>query len=233
MPLCHGTDDTMGRHGYYYYKYVPFDWSDSPNPTARVDYSRTFVMNTLEPYVKNDQIMSSPGMDEYLYRASVGVVSGKKKGTTTYAYNGLLHAYDHEAIVSVENLTLFTAANGNRVGVGAGFANPALKCNTPYEPCFYHPRLNYSCQVASGGKGAMYTKYDGDSSSYWLYKKGQNWAFNDSHAKFRRVGSTLSPNRSDPETDPWVFYNDEGHAGSYYWDGCHPYLFRPDYTFDN
>jgi prepilin-type N-terminal cleavage/methylation domain-containing protein len=232
MPLGHGIDDSTGINGYNYYKYVPADWSDSPSPTFRVDYSRTFVMNTLQPYVKNDQIMAAPGQSQYLYHTSEGIVPGKKKGTTTYGYNGFLHSYNHTAIARVAQLPLFTESNGNRVGIGVGFANPALSCATAYEPCYYRPRTSSGCQTGNGNRGSMYTRMDNASSSYWVYKRGANWAFNDSHAKFRRLGGTLSPNHTDWRSDPYTLYNDRGQAGYYWWNGCHAWFFRPDYQFD-
>ncbi len=233
MPLGHGDNDSTGQSGYNYYKYVPADWSDSPSPKFRVNFSRSHVMNTLQIYVKNDQIMASPGMTEYLYHTGEGVL--KKKGTTTYGYNGILHGYNYTAIVAVAELPLFTQSNGNSIGMGVGFANPTLRCTTAYEPCYFKPRTGGGCQTGNGSRGSMFTKFRGSASSYWVYKKGQNWSFNDSHAKFRKVGATLglatSGPRTNPETDPWVFYNEQGHAGYYYWNGCHAYLFRPDYDF--
>ncbi len=231
MPLGHGINPATGQHGYNYYKYVPADWATTPTPPERVDYSKTFMLNAAFPYTKNNDIYAAPGMAPWDYQTTTPVVAGKKKGTTTYAYNGFLHGYGATAIASIAQLPLFTEANGNRVGVGVGFANPALDCPTNGGGCFYLPATNTGCATGNGNRGYMYTKFDSAASSYWTYKRGQNWTFADSHAKFRRVGATLSPGNTDWRVDPWTGYDQLGNAGYFWWNGCHAWLFRPDYDF--
>jgi hypothetical protein len=57
----------------------------------------------------------------------------------------------------------------------------------------------------------------------------------DTHAKWRRMGATLAPGATDYTTDPMTNYTAGGFAGDYYQDpyGCWPYLFRPDFDFNN
>jgi len=228
MPLGHGIDGA-GVHGYNYYKYVPHDWASPPDYAPRVLYSQSFVGNTIEPYTKNGQIQAAPGQADYIYQPTT--VAVKKKGTTTYGYNGFLHAYNSTAINTVAMLPLWTEANGNRVGVGVGFANPALDCPTPNSPCMYIAATS-SCSTSNGGRGFAYTKYDSANSSYWMYKRGANWTLADSHAKFRRLGATLAPNNTDWRTDPYTQYNSLGNAGYFWWNGCHAWLFRPDVNWN-
>ena len=232
MPLGHGINDANGQQGFNYNKYVPEDWAVAGIPPERVAYSANFVGNTIQPYVKNRQILAAPGQATTEYTNGV-LAAGKSKGTTTYAFNGLLHGYNSTAIVAVAELPLWTEANGNRVGVGLGFANPALNCATNNQPCYYRPSTTTGCQAGNGGISNMYTRFDNANSSYWLYKRGQNWSFADSHAKFRRVGATLAPQDTNARTDPWTQYNDRGQAGFYYCNApfcCHAYLFRPDFV---
>lgn len=233
MPLGHGVNDATGVHGHNFHKYSPADWAATPTPPERVNYSLTWANNAIQPYVKNDQIGEAPGVSQFIRPGSHdgAIAAGKKPADTTYAYNGLLHGYNSTAVVAVAQLPLWSEANGNRKSKGGGLANPALNCNTAFEPCTYKPRISTGCQVGNGATGAMYVKFDGSNSSYWLYKKGQNWSFVDSHAKFRRVGATIAPNSTDWRTDPWTGYNTLGHAGSYWYNGCHAWLFRPDYDF--
>jgi prepilin-type N-terminal cleavage/methylation domain-containing protein len=231
MPLGHGVNPANGQHGYNYYKYVPYDWAATPTPPERREYSQSYALNTLEPYIKNGDILAAPGLGPWEYQTTTPIAVGKKKGTTTYAYNGYLHGYSATAIAAPAQLPLFTEANGNRVGVGVGFANPALTCATVNSPCIYTPRGSAGCSSSNGGTGAMYTKFDSAVSSYWTYKRGQNWSFSDTHAKFRRVGATISPGATDWRNDPWTGYDAFGNAGSYWWNGCHAWLFRPDFNF--
>jgi prepilin-type N-terminal cleavage/methylation domain-containing protein len=242
-PLAHGEDGETGDHGWNWGKFVPWDWSTSTTQDFRKTVSTTFVMNTIQPYVKNNGVMASPGLTEYIYRPNDDVVPGKRKGTTTYTYNGLLHSYSATAVASVANLPLFTALRGNRVMVGTGFANPTLRCQD-VGPCIYIPRIpvaggNPTCQRQNGtwhgGRSAMFGRVNSASSSLWLYKRGANWSFADSHANFRRLGATLGEPTSGPRTDhnvdPFLWYNDRGQSGWYWTDFCHAYLFRPDYDY--
>jgi len=230
MPLGHGINDATGVSGYNFHKYSPADWAAAPNPPERVNYSWNWANNAIQPYVKNEQIHEAPGVSTFIRPTSHDGAAVKKPMNTTYGYNGLLHSFNSTAINTVAMLPLWTESNGNRMSKGGGLANPALNCATPYQPCMYLARTS-ACQAGNGGTGAMYVKFDGTNSSYWLYKRGQNWAFADSHAKFRRVGATLAPNSTDWRTDPWTGYNSLGHAGSYWYNGCHAWLFRPDYDF--
>ncbi|MCH8977665.1 MAG: prepilin-type N-terminal cleavage/methylation domain-containing protein [Armatimonadetes bacterium] len=240
-PLGHGEGILSGNvvHGYNWYKYVPYDWSDTTSQDFRKSVSTTFVMNTIQPYVKNNQIMASPGQAEYVYRGTEIVVPGKRKGTTTYSYNGVLQSYSTTAVASISSLPLFTEMNGNRVGVGVGFAIPALKCQLT-GPCSYIPRVYSAPGVVCvggrfstnthGGESRMYVRFQHADSSLWLYKRGQNWTFTDSHAQYRAMG-TIPDVETDHHLDPWLFYNNRGQSNTYWYDGCHVYLFRPDYEF--
>jgi prepilin-type N-terminal cleavage/methylation domain-containing protein len=240
MPLSHGVAGT-GQHGYNYHKYVPSDWAATPDTPLRVTFSQTFIMNTIQPYVKNYQIMEEPGMQLWKRPIShVGATAaGKKAYGTSYAYNGFLNGFGSSGINVVAQLPLWTESNGNRISYGGGFASPALFCNlTNFSPCVFVGQGSAGCvggayasATSHGGSGAMYQPFDSPNSSFWIYKKGQNWAFADSHAKFRRVGATLSPNDTDWRTDPFTGYNSIGNAGFYWYDGCHAWLFRPTYDF--
>lgn len=225
FPLQSGMSQA-GVWGYNYSKYVPADWTTTPTPAERYEYSLNFFMNTIQPYTKNYDMLSMPGASVTEYASTLPIAAGKKKETTNYAYNGLLTAYSSTAIADVAKLPFLTGANGKDAGKGWGFANPALDCGQVANAgCTYVP-----CGGSGNGSlGYIFTTYNG--SSYWAYSRGQNWAFADTHGKFRRVGATQSPGSTDWRTDPWTGYDASGHAGSYWYDGCHPWLFRPDYDF--
>ena len=55
-----------------------------------------------------------------------------------------------------------------------------------------------------------------------------NFALADGHSKWRRLGATLAPGATDYNVDPFTNYNGAGAPASYWWDGCHAWLFRPD-----
>jgi prepilin-type N-terminal cleavage/methylation domain-containing protein len=226
-PLQSGMSNT-GVWGYNFNKYAPADWPVTGVPAERVDYSRGFVLNSTQPYLKNYEMLAMPGSTGPEYQNTNPIAAGKTKHETSYAYNGFLSAYSHTAVTDVAKLPLLTAANGYAKGKGWGFANPALTCAVANQPCTYVPRNTSAgtCFTGNGGQGAMYLTYN--NASYWAYSRGQNWAFADGHAKFRRVGASTN---SDWRTDPWTGYDSGGRAGSYWWNGCHAWLFRPDYDF--
>jgi prepilin-type N-terminal cleavage/methylation domain-containing protein len=249
LPLGHGTNPATGISGFNYFKYVPADWAAAPNPPERVVYSYPFVLNAIDPYVKNEDIKMHIGMAKFVRPTThdpniVGIVPGKKPGNTSYAYNGLLHGYSSTAVISVAQLPMWTGLNGNRYSYGGGFASPALTCGTVNQPCFYRGRnTNGTCKTTNGGTGAVYQRFDHFNSNNWQYKKGNNWAFTDSHAKFRRVGATIVADdnndsagpHTDWRTDPNTGYHKNGYNNFYWCEApacCYPFLFRPDYDFN-
>ena len=238
-PLQSGAD-SAGVWGYNFNKYVPSDWSATPGNANRPIYSQGFFMNTIDPYTKNSEIKVATGINSSDYNPTETIAAGKRKQTTSYAYNGFLSSFSSTAVAAPAMLPLLTGANGTVGGQGWGFANPALTCDNPNEACVFVPGTPIpnspfsTCATKAGGaamngaKGAIFGTRDG--SSYWIYSKGQNWAFADGHAKFRAVGrgnsGTISP------TDPWAGYDlATGKATSYFWDQCHAFLFRPTYDF--
>jgi prepilin-type N-terminal cleavage/methylation domain-containing protein len=224
FPLQAGQDPS-GVWGYNYNKYVPADWSASPGNANRPYYSAGFFMNTIQPYVKSAAIKSYPGISGVAYNGGEPLAAGKQKETTSYAYNGFLTSYSSTAVAQPSKLPLLTENNGNVPGIGWGFANPALTCDTPNAPCVYVPYTPTCKGTDNGTTGAIYGTYQG--SSLWVYSKGQNWTFTDTSAKFRRVGTGVD---TDADRDAFTGYDlNTGKAGSYWYDGCHAWLFRPDY----
>jgi prepilin-type N-terminal cleavage/methylation domain-containing protein len=228
-PLQAGMDST-GRWGFNYSKYVPEDWAGANSvPLQRWDYSKGFFLNTTQPYAKNYQMLWSPGTSAIEYQPTTTMVAGKTKYETTYSYNGLLSAYSSTSVAEVAKLPMLTENNGKIAGKGWGFASPALHCEQLNTACTYVPS-SATCSLAiNGQRGEIYGTNGG--GSLWLYSNGQNYGLSDTHAKFRRLGGTLAPGNTDWRTDPWTQYSATGTSGFYWYDGCHAWLFRPDYDF--
>jgi len=239
FPLGHGITST-GVQGHNFNKYVPNDWSAAPGNPERPAVSSTFYMNSTQPYVKNTEMLASSSMRKWEYLNTEAVAAGKRKWDTTYAYNGFLHGYSATGVASPANSPLLTGVNGAVSVKGWGFANPALDCSGAIGAsavCVYTPAGSAGCiNGTSGGQGYIYYAYGSGPgnlvTSYWMFKKGQNWAHVDGHAKFRKVGATLAPNATDFRTDPMTNYQANGASENYWWNGCHAWLFRPDYEFN-
>jgi prepilin-type N-terminal cleavage/methylation domain-containing protein len=226
FPLQAGRDNT-GLWGYNYNKYVPYDWAGAnSSPLVREAYSQSFYMNSMQPYIKNYDILSIPGAPNTEYQPATIVAPGKIKRSSSYGFNGLLSSYASASIVNPAMLPVLSEVNGFAAGLGWGFANPALTCTTLHANCSYIPCGG----TGNGSTSAMYVAYN--SSTYWSYSQGENYSLGDTHAKFRRVGGTLAPGDTDYRVDPMTQYDPTGRAGYYWWDGCHPWLFRPDYDFN-
>ncbi|MCC7434066.1 MAG: prepilin-type N-terminal cleavage/methylation domain-containing protein [Methanoregulaceae archaeon] len=243
FPLGHGIDPVSGYHGWNFGKYVPHDWAQTSNPAARTFYSQTFYMNSTQPYVKNQEMLASSSLRKFEYQPTEVIAAGKRKWDTTYAYNGLLHGYSATGVASPANSPLITGSNGAVSVKGWGLANPALDCTLSVGAtgiCVYQPAGATCVAGQTGGTGAYFHSYNNNSTNYpqnittsnWHFKKGQNWAFVDGHAKFRKVGATLDPNHTDWRTDPMTWYQPNGGSGYHWSNGCHAWLFRPDYEFN-
>jgi len=204
---------------------VPNDWSTTND--ARVQASAGAAQNSIQPYMKNNQMWLSPGASGDI-NPLVGypLATGKSKAKVTYTYNGLLQGYNASGIQSPVTVPVWWDGFGSTASDGWGLAQPQLVCGTPLTACTYIPRGTAGCATGNGGSGNMY----GPLATYWVFTKGENWYYADGHAHFKALGRTLSPAQSDGYTDPWVNYDASGvPGGSYWYDGCFAWLFRPDY----
>jgi len=184
--------------------------------------------NAIAPYAKNFGIMESPGLplvNIYGYPDSGNPGQLAPPAHSNLTYNGLLHAWSATAIAAPSQLPLIWQGRGKGNADGAELANPALRCPQDGSvSCNYTP-----CAAPFPALGAAFTIFN----SMWMYSKGGNMSFCDSSAKFRKFGATLSPANTDFRTDPYTGYNAVGSPGFYYADNCaYPWLFRPDYQFN-
>ncbi len=223
-PLASGIDSN-GNWGMNYNKYVPEDWAATPSPAIRYNYSQGFIDNTLQPYIKNYGIMAIPGSPQTEYQATNPTAVGKTKQSTSYAFNGFLSSYSATSVASPAMLPLFTESEGFVNQKGWGFANPALSCPQANTGCVYQPYSATCSGNINGQQGYIYVPV---VTKQWCNGNGQNFVLADGHAKFRTlIGAT-----ADANVSPWAGYDSNGNENnSYWWDGCHAWLFRPDYTF--
>lgn len=247
-PLESGIDAFTGVWGYNRLQYVPADWRLNA-PRDVVDQSKGFFLNSIYPYTKSYAITRSVGTEQWQISAynqfSLNPASMGRK-YVSYAYNGLLNSYSSSGIASPSDCPLVTEMNGNKSMLGLGQPNPVLTCAIPGLPCVYQPPepgCNPSSSSINGSVSYMNFPYTNDGSTYagmWVYSGGQNWSFTDSHAKFRHIGQAVYPNQTDRSVDPYTGYASNGqfdpnHTTAYMdpIGGCHPYLFRPDFTGSN
>jgi hypothetical protein len=94
-------------------------------------------------------------------------------------------------------------------------------------PCVYQPRTASGCVAGNGGSSGWF----GFSATALVHTGGQIFTYVDGHAKWQRIGAQVAPQHTNALVDPYTSYSTNGIPAAAWWDGCHSWLFRPDYTF--
>lgn len=193
----------------------------------------TYWGNNVQPYLKNLQMLNSPGSNRVASRGtlSLGQQAPAAIPGISYSMNGLLHAWSSTAVAAPSSLPAFWTMFGKRAIAGIGYVNPYLFCDLPNQPCNYVPPTA-TCDPST--QNGTWSGTNPNNAEGWdLHGGGANYSFADSSAKFRRNGS-LTNTRTDPRTDPLTNYRQTGGPDGWYDRfGCHAYLFRPDFDFAN
>ncbi|GAB4463240.1 MAG: DUF1559 domain-containing protein [Armatimonadaceae bacterium] len=201
---------------------TPHDWrSDAQAGTFRWNIALQHWSNTLQPYIKNYGIYACPSSPQNGV-AATPLRPGGNPIPSSYTYNGLLHAYNLAGVTAPADLPLMWEGRGKASRMGYSLSNPMLRCNSGTPNCRYIPRANNACNTAgTGGTGAMF-----GVASMFIHSGGANFMYADSHVKFVRLGASAT---TDWRRDPYTAYNTAGIPASFWWNGCHPWLFRPDF----
>ncbi|MCH8273905.1 MAG: hypothetical protein IH851_03870 [Armatimonadetes bacterium] len=180
--------------------------------------------NAVYPYVQNWAIYSCDKPRKKRLNADY---EQPRRGpvTVSYTYNGLLHAFPHSEIAYPGELPVIWEGLGDVAVLGFATTQPTLICDIPGLPCRFQSVAGPH-SILSVPLGTMY-----------IHSKGTNMAHADTHAKWRRVGAVISPKSAGPpftewDFDPFTGYDEGGNPGWYWAYGIHPWLFRPDNTFD-
>jgi prepilin-type N-terminal cleavage/methylation domain-containing protein len=213
---------------------VPYNYTTLALTTPLVQYSQGFAMNTVQPYAKSYPIMVSPGGTTDPYGAPAAAITATPTNYVTqkitYAYNGLLSGYNTSSINSPATVPVWTSMNGSLAASGWGEANPQLNCPTPAVPCNYVPSANNTCAPLGNGTKSVIAVM-ATSLPLWVFNQGQNWAYYDGHAKYRKLANSTG-SATNYTVEP--FENNNINTGvptsNAWWDNCHAWLFRPDYV---
>ena len=241
------VDFQAGGVGYNWNYFVPVPGSGyaipAGTPAWKANGINCFVFNTLQPYMKNTQMLSDPVGSKLSTTATYAPTAYPYTAFTdvTYTYNGLLNGFSGTAVTNVANLSVFWHGHGKRSLYGLGYASPWLNCNNNTENCVYQTP-SATCSTAGPGSNGQTGGYTtrtgagaGNKTGMSVYNLGFIITFADSHAKFRRItgGTGDATQRTDPRIDPFARYDTFSSPRGRYWDQyfCHPYMFRPDYDF--
>lgn len=240
-PLAH-CNNQAGGVGYNYNYFIPVPASQVPStdPQWRVQGVQTFVFNSIQPYMKNVQMLQCPGGVNLKTTATYLGANPQPDGLpyVTYTYNGLLNQYNGSGIQAPSSLPVFWHGHGRRSLYGLGYASPWLNCDVNNAPCVYVPPKS-GCSTLNNGETGGYTTRTGagagNKQGVNVFNSGIVMVFSDSSAKFRRLSTPSSDvtQRTDPRREPWARYDSGSSPRGRYWDQffCHPYMFRPDYDF--
>ena len=213
---------------------VPPDWS--PTQGAQVGHFRgvssmTHWNNTLQPYIKNYQIFACPSGALVPFAGLLADYNNpvKPPHPVSYTMNGLLHAYSQAGILVPASLPLLWEGRGKAQSHGVIVSQPVLQCSpSDARPCRYLS-CTYGAVPDPYPRGVMFVL----SGTIWIHHRGAVFIFADGHAKWRRLGLGTGPgNLNDFRTDPFALYDEQGFPTHFWWDGCNPWLFRPDYLFN-
>jgi prepilin-type N-terminal cleavage/methylation domain-containing protein/prepilin-type processing-associated H-X9-DG protein len=208
---------------------TPPDWR--PLTAFRIAAYPVHWTNSIQPYVKNYNLEECPSGAQFPWPGVPDYAKPVRPwANTSYTFNGLLHTYPEAGIATPAQLPLMWEGNGKVRIQGFGTTNPALDCPDPSQPCIYKPGTPIAgstwartCQSGNGGKGLMF----GTEGTMYIHSQGCIFVMADGHAKWRRLGD--APQSSEPSTrDPFTNYDASGFPGSYYFDRCFAYIFRPD-----
>ncbi len=227
FPLAYGWYPGFGWLQGFIHDF-PADWETIVTDPAEMAAYQALWANSVQPYVKNMELAACPSGSPYQFPGVDYSAANqrKKPGSSSYAFNGDLHTYPLAGVVAPSEVILLTEGAGKVKFEGFAISNPQLDCPDPDQPCVYKPKpANGDCVAGNGGSDSSYNAL----GTLWLHNKGMNFAFTDGHVKWRRLGAQLAPANTDGNVDTHTQYAPDGTSPTRWWNGCHGWLFRPDY----
>jgi prepilin-type N-terminal cleavage/methylation domain-containing protein len=182
--------------------------------------------NSIQPYMKNYGVFDCPSTETNSINVSTAKSTPPRIALT---FNGDLQMYPQAGILSPASVIMVWTGHQKTAYTGYSDANPQLVCPIGNADCIYQPTAlaNGNCPQANGGTDLLIVYSGQPNYNVWVHGQGDNFTYADGHTKW-------APLRGDYHVDPWgsedssgsILVNDQY---TYYWDGCHAYLFRPDY----
>jgi len=220
-----GNDPAVGYATTFNHQ-VPNNWRASTLGTFRPNIASQQWANTLQPYNKNYKVYFCPSTSPVEivaageYTNPANPVPWEK---VSYTYNGLLSNYSLAGVAAPSTLIMFWEGRGAAAVKGFALTNPGMSCPDPNLACSYVPQTANGCAGGNGGSSFEFQT----SGRMGFHKGGSNFLYVDGHAKWRRQANPGQV--GDYRYDPYAQYDANGFPLSYWYDGCHAWMFRPDY----
>lgn len=224
---------------------VPAGWtsSRSRDVSPRIGEEGVFVLNAMQPYMKNTGLFEAVGLSLTSLGAAKSTITGLGPAKVNIAYNGLLHNFSGTGIAQPARLTMFWGGLYKQNLEGFGLSSPQLDCagNGAGASCRFNPGRD-----AAGGTSAYgYVWYGvGSSTSVWLYGRTTPMVYADTHAKVQNLNGPIWPLYATGNVNDNPFSSFSDTKGTVYWmtdcvspgknkgtETFWPGYFRPDSEF--
>lgn len=226
------------------YVAVPNGWTTSGarNVEPRRSEEGIFVMNSMQPYMKNYGLMEGAGL---------GAVNNVTAATPGFlppkihlSYNGMLHGYSGTAVANVSKTPLFSGTHFKSNSNGMTLANPQLDCAGA--DCRFNPGGVPSNTGFCDPSGAYpYCWFDlGGGTDTWVYGRGMVFVMADTSARMIQMNAPIWPLYAENvNSQPWSSFENAGKGEAYWMTDCvtpggtkgslpfYPGFFRPDSEF--
>jgi len=204
---------------------IPYNWRPIPATDRRVFAAQCHWGNSTQPYIKNWKVYACPsGPETRIAGLADYNTPNVPWENSAYTYNGLLSAYPAAGVNQPAAIPMYWEGRGKASQAGFALSNPNIQCPNNNQPCTYQPSATGCSTATNGSTSVMFLL----SGTMWIHSQGAQFVMADGHAKWRRLGAG-EPTNAD--VDPYTGYDVNGFPASYWWDGCHAWLFRPDATF--
>jgi prepilin-type N-terminal cleavage/methylation domain-containing protein len=212
---------------WYQFEIITSPPTGRPSTAASVELRSNEWLNAIQPYLKNYGVADCPSTTAMT--VATNWLSAPPRIAETF--NGDLQFYPQAGIMEPAALILVWTGHEKCAYLGFSSANPVLTCPDPTSPCVYQPTANANgvCPAANGGTDLLVVFTGQPNYNVWVHGAGDNFGYCDGHTKWH-------PLHGDYTVDPWVEIDNNGdvldpNVGqySYQYDGCHAWLFRPDY----
>lgn len=217
MPLGYEFDSTVPSGRWLWSSGTLINQIPTANQQPHFGYA-------LRPYGVTQQVLEASGAP-----LVAGFTVNSQTVGTGLTFNGLLHDFNAGGIASPSRLPMFWSGRGKANERGIMRSNPVLFCIRSIADggrCQYRPGAGPQTGVSAGG-GTQ-----GLLGSAWIYGRSSVFTMSDTSAVVRTVGAQTSPNRTDRRVDPYELYQPGGIPTRFWSDGFYPWLFRPDYDFN-
>jgi prepilin-type N-terminal cleavage/methylation domain-containing protein len=189
FPSAYSWDDGIG----WLWNYgigVPAGWEGVPAWTIG---DANQWMNSTQPYRKNLDLVSAPGMPKLVVNGYEPYNSAPvmKPAEINFSMNGLLSTWSATGVNQVSRTPMIWEGHYKQNLMGLSLTNPALQCpavpvNGSVAPCRFNPS-GMPQTGAAGARGDGWFPTPFNAVAVQTYTGGSIYAFTDTSTKFRKI----------------------------------------------